>query len=71
MSNRIEQLAEQCIIVKHDSTGVSYEAGFDRKKFAELIVKECSKINDQFVGRRIGEIDLDIVYKEHFGVKNV
>lgn len=38
-------------------------------KFAELIVNECSKVNNQFIGRRIGEIDLDMVYKEHFGVE--
>lgn len=37
--------------------------------FAELIVRECMTINNQFVGHRIGEIDLDIVYKEHFGVE--
>ena len=39
------------------------------KKFAELIVRECSKVNNQYVGRRIGDIDLDMVYKEHFGVE--
>ncbi len=39
------------------------------KKFAELIVRECSKVNNQYVGWRIGDIDLDMVYKEHFGVE--
>ena len=41
MNERIKELAEQCVIVKYDSTGISYEAGFDKEKFAELIVREC------------------------------
>ena len=36
--------------------------------FAALIIKECMNINNEFVGHRIGEIDLDVVYKERFGL---
>ena len=39
------------------------------KIFAELIIKECSKLNDRFIGHRIGEIDLDVIYKDHFKIK--
>jgi hypothetical protein len=41
----------------------------DWEKFAELIVRECNKVNNQYVGWRIGDIDLGMVYKEHFGVE--
>ena len=37
--------------------------------YTELVVQECSKVNNQYVGWRIGDIDLDVVYKEHFGVE--
>lgn len=40
-----------------------------KQVFAGLIIRECAKVNNQFIGRRIGEIDLDMVYKEHFGVE--
>lgn len=40
----------------------------DAEYFARLLLRECSKLNNQFIGHRIGEIDLDMVYKEHFGV---
>ena len=38
------------------------------KEFAKLIIMECSKINNAEIGRRIGEIDLDILYKDHFKI---
>jgi hypothetical protein len=38
-------------------------------RFAKLIIMECSRINNEEVGRRIGEIDLDILYKDHFKIK--
>ena len=65
MNERIRELAEQagCSI-----DGMGYGEG-NIEKFAELIIQECSKVNNQFIGRRIGEIDLDMVYKEHFGVE--
>jgi len=69
MNERIKELALQANEEFIDQySGAKYFV-FNKEKFAELLIKECSKINDQFIGRRIGEIDLDIVYKEHFGVK--
>ena len=41
----------------------------NHKLFAELIIRECSKINQEHTGRRIDEINLDMQYTEHFGVK--
>ena len=68
MNKRIKELAEQAGIDLYGDTGVEATQA-NLQELAELIVRECSKINDQFIGRRIGEIDLDIVYKEHFGVE--
>ena len=72
MNERIKELALQAtetFTTYFDGRGNVTETYFDKEKFAELIVRECSKVNDQFIGRRIGEIDLDLVYKEHFGVE--
>jgi hypothetical protein len=67
MNERIKELAKEAAREMNE-TGTYSEPKF-QEKFAELIVRECSKINNQFNGYRIGEIDLDIVYKEHFGVE--
>ena len=73
MNKRIQELAEQAENDYRASVlGASmYKTPPDilMKKFAELIVRECSKVNNQYVGWRIGDIDLDMVYKEHFGVE--
>lgn len=37
-------------------------------QFAKLIIQECMKLNKQFIGQRISEIDLDMVYKDHFKI---
>lgn len=78
MNKRIKELAEQA---NANKLSYAYYRGekkpenavtlhsVDLEKFAQLIVQECAKVNNQFIGRRIGEIDLDMVYKEHFGVK--
>jgi len=72
MNKRIKYLVEQATTVVEgwsDENGTTRYYEFNKEKFAELIVRECSKLNNQFIGRRIGEIDLDMVYKEHFGVE--
>ena len=75
MNERIKQLAEQAWTMVSDEERARnelYEADTQRERrdqvFAELIVRECSKVNNQYVGWRIGDIDLDMVYKEHFGI---
>ena len=74
MNERIRELAEQAMQYAKERLEQTHQAGPDfvndfREKFAELIVRECSKVNNQYVGWRIGDIDLDMVYKEHFGVE--
>jgi hypothetical protein len=41
----------------------------NEEKFAELVIQECMKLNNMYVGSRVGEIDLNLIYKEHFGLK--
>lgn len=68
MNERIRELIKQATNPDYDSDdGPMNELNVE--KFAELIVRECSKVNNQYLGWRIGDIDLDLVYKEHFGVK--
>lgn len=67
MNERIRELEKQSYVDADVGDGVYQK--FSTEKFAELIVRECMDLNNQFVGRRIGEIDLDVVYKEHFGVE--
>ena len=65
MNERIKVFAEQCVIVKYDSTGISYEAGFDKEKFAELIVKECARVASDYDGAHY----VGTAIEEHFGVE--
>ena len=70
MNKLLHELAEQATR-KYDRLGDDIPfAQPDLEVFAELIIRECMNVNNQFVGRRLGEIDLDVVYAEHFGVKN-
>ena len=70
MNERIQELMVELKKTVSTHRGDAVLIGYDEiEKFAELIVQECAKVNNQFIGRRIGEIDLDMVYKEHFGVE--
>ena len=44
MNERIKLLAEQATTIEEHGWGASYEH-FDKQKFAELIVRECAKLN--------------------------
>ena len=80
MNERIKELAEQCTSWSEGSTWTSREV-FDKEKFAELIVKECTRIiaNQAWESRTAGANGdwteyntLSIVagqIKEHFGVE--
>lgn len=73
MNKRMMELYKQAhvpVTAYDPSNNMPYETLiFSVNKYTELLVKECIAVNGEFVGRRIGEIDLDLVYKEHFGVK--
>ena len=66
MNERIKELIKQATTIEEHKWGVSYD-NFDKEKFAELIVRECSKVADlsnvtgkSIIGQRI---------KQHFGVE--
>jgi hypothetical protein len=80
MNERIKELAEQCTSWSEGSTWTSREV-FDKEKFAELIVKECTRIiaNQAWESRTAGANGDWTEYntlsrvagqiKEHFGVE--
>ena len=66
MNERIKELIKQATTIEEHKWGVSYD-NFDKEKFAELIVRECSGVADHsnvtgksIIGQRI---------KQHFGVE--
>ena len=75
MNERIQQLAEQATeTVKCGLNGTSTTESFNRKKFAELIVRECVAICQDIDGEdntdaRSGRQDCAVEIKEHFGVE--
>jgi hypothetical protein len=64
MNERIKQLAEQATTEEHD--GFRY---FDKRKFAELIVKECWTTISPFIEDDNLAEDALAELKEHFGVE--
>jgi hypothetical protein len=67
MNERIKELIDKATTIEEHGWGASYE-NFDKKKFAELIVKECAGLMD---GRRIeyGNCKDGRVILKHFGVE--
>jgi hypothetical protein len=59
MNKRIKELIEQATTEEHD--GFMY---FDKKKFAELIVRECAEVSENDTADRIAR-----QIKKHFGVE--
>ena len=77
MNKRIEELSLQCIRYKLVAEGA--RSDFDYKKFAELIVRECVKIGDNYEDilgnepecfncRKVAYGIVDKI-KQHFGVE--
>jgi hypothetical protein len=77
MNERIRQLAEQAGFYYTDKTGFITPAGCDPAKFAELIVKECSKVivNGGYRNPALGEKhplsppEIAQMIEDHFGVE--
>ena len=70
MNERIRELEKQATeIVKCGLNGTSTAESFNRKKFAELIVKECLVVINQSNG--VGDDDVIRIsrdVKKHFGL---
>ena len=77
MNERIKELAEQATeTVKCGLNGTSTTESFNRKKFAELIVRECASKVDWIYAEKgitIDGVNFTVtqgdLIKEHFGVK--
>ena len=59
MNERIDKMIEQCTVQEFSDCTGGFET-FDKKKFAELIVRECADV----AGRDVGHFVL-----KHFGVE--
>ena len=71
MNERIKELEKECWSHRVDGTLVDGQLHFDTKKFAELIVRECSRIADDWVNNEdTGKNYPSDKIKQHFGVKS-
>ena len=64
MNQRIKSLIDQATVWEGMENGYV----FDKEKFAELIVRECMKLNSKELSITAIERLLPL-YREHFGVK--
>ena len=64
MNQRIKSLIDQAIVWEGMENGYV----FDKEKFAELIVRECMKLNSKELSITAIERLLPL-YREHFGVE--
>ena len=70
MNERIKELEKECWSHRVDGTLVDGQLHFDTKKFAELIVRECSRIADDWVNNEDnGKNYPSDMIKQHFGVE--
>ena len=82
MNQRIKELAEQATLKWAEEVpgGVQEMEFFDKEKFAELIVKECSARCDEYAASLVGDTErgnaekttaymLGDDIREHFGVE--
>jgi hypothetical protein len=63
MNERIKELIKQATTEEHDSFRY-----FDKKKFAELIVRECAEVSKNYAGGSM-PLSIALAIKEHFGVE--
>jgi len=69
MNERIKEFAKQSTVDIKDEFGHWINSEFDKEKFAELIVQECIKINEEELSYVAFDILLDR-YHEHFGTNS-
>ena len=73
MNERIKELERQATeTVKCGLNGTSTTESFNRKKFAELIVKECAKVcrvQPNVYALKADRDNCAIAIEEHFGVE--
>jgi hypothetical protein len=65
MNERIKELEILCRIAEYNEFGDVVEVGFDYKKFAELIVRECAQVASDYDGAHY----VGTAIEKHFGVE--
>ena len=68
MNERIKEIAVQAGLIAPYASDREGLVDFDYRKFAELIVQECMKLNSKELSITAIERLLPL-YKEHFGVE--
>ena len=71
MNKKLEELRNRAVepYVYSDADGDNnHGVKLNEEKFAQLVIEECMRLNNMYVGHRVGEIDLSLIYKEHFGL---
>jgi len=71
MNERIQQLADQAsLYASRQTTDLDEWEFIFRKKFAELIVKECMKVADEGMAQVTMKVEWPSYHiKKHFGVE--
>ena len=62
MNERIKELYNQCFVVLENQ---SPNTGFDFEKFAELIIRACAEVAEDYDGAHY----VGTTIKQHFGVE--
>jgi len=82
MNERIKELAEQATIkiayridphtfyCTDDPSGPHIRLEFDKEKFAELIVRECAQISEEYAYSGTLPMLISYLIKKRFGVKD-
>ena len=64
MNDRIRELAKEAGLIQYDTDGKME----DVEKFAELIVRECAKVSENYA-RGAMPLSIALSIKKHFGVE--
>ena len=65
MNERIKELEKQCWGYRVDGVLVDGQLHFDTEKFAELIIRECAEVAEDYDGAHY----VGTTIKQHFGVE--
>ena len=70
MNERFEQLAEEAGFMDSWFSESGDDCERELKRFAELLVKECAKMTDDYVAMKVDAAMLGSLMLQTFGVKN-
>ena len=68
MKRITRKLIKECYIIPPTRTPCTPGLP-DLEKLVKSTIEECIKVVDECQGRRIGEIDVQFLIRDHFGIK--